>query len=118
MSSTAFAARFGIHRNTLPRYESGERSPTADFLLALCTEYNIQPNWLLLGREPKHWEDTGVTPAEKADHDVLSELTDLGEWLQELYEDNSKRKDWFEMELIDKIPLYKAWLKKRNQSRS
>ena len=43
-----FGARFGISRNTVMRYESGERKPDSDFVAALCREYKVEANWLLL----------------------------------------------------------------------
>ena len=51
-SVAEFCRQFGIHRNTLPRYESGERTPDADFIAALCKHYSVNPSWLLLGEGP------------------------------------------------------------------
>lgn len=48
-SVAEFCRQFGIHRNTLPRYEDGKRTPDADFIAALCKHYNVNPAWLLLG---------------------------------------------------------------------
>lgn len=39
--------RFGISRNTVMRYESGDRKPDSDFIAALCQEYNVSADWLL-----------------------------------------------------------------------
>lgn len=49
----SFCNKLGIHRNTLPRYESGDRNPDAAFLEAICRHYNVSPTWLLLGEGPK-----------------------------------------------------------------
>lgn len=118
LSKNAFSKRFRVHINTLINYETGYRTPKADFLQALCEEYNVQPNWLLLGKGQKHWGEEGKPTSSAADQGALSDLTDLGEWLEELCEEEPERKSWFKMELIDKFPLFKAWLKKRNQARA
>lgn len=51
-----FCRQFGIHRNTLPRWESGERTPSAEFLTALVEHYGVDPSWLLLGEGNKDVE--------------------------------------------------------------
>ncbi|KAB2888880.1 MAG: helix-turn-helix transcriptional regulator [Desulfobulbaceae bacterium] len=61
-STADFCRRFGIHRNTLPRYESGERTPDADFLEAICRAYNVNPSWLLLGEGPMTGGVTTLQP--------------------------------------------------------
>ena len=48
------AKRLGIHLNTVGKYERGERSPDANYLIAFCLEFKINPNWLLLGIGPMH----------------------------------------------------------------
>lgn len=51
-SQEAFAARFGVHRNTLARWESGERTPDLDFVLRVVSELGIAPDWVLRGEGP------------------------------------------------------------------
>lgn len=48
-----FAQVFGIHKNTLARYEKGESLPDAGFLAQLCKAYDISPSWILLGKGPQ-----------------------------------------------------------------
>ncbi|HXH03651.1 MAG TPA: XRE family transcriptional regulator [Candidatus Competibacteraceae bacterium] len=50
-SRDQFASLLGVSRNTLMRYEQGERQPDADFLARLCRLCGADPGWLLLGRE-------------------------------------------------------------------
>lgn len=53
-----FAKSFGIHKNTLASYEKGGRSPSGDFLLALCQEEGVDPRWLLdSGGHPLYQRD-------------------------------------------------------------
>ncbi len=52
-SLTEFAAGFGIHKNTLARYEKGESLPDAGFLAKLCDIYRVNPSWILTGEGPR-----------------------------------------------------------------
>ena len=44
-----FAARLGVHYNTIRRYESGEREPDASFIRRLWERFGVEPNWLVTG---------------------------------------------------------------------
>jgi phage repressor protein C with HTH and peptisase S24 domain len=44
-----FADSLGIHKNTLIRYEKGERLPDSSLLLRICERYDVDPGWLLTG---------------------------------------------------------------------
>jgi transcriptional regulator with XRE-family HTH domain len=49
-----FADRLGVSRNTVMRYENGDRQPDAIFITTLCKAYNVNANWLLTGEGQKH----------------------------------------------------------------
>lgn len=50
VSQEAFARKIGVHKNTLIRYEKGERVPDALFLLGICERAKpCNPIWLLTG---------------------------------------------------------------------
>lgn len=51
-SLPSFAEKFGVHKNTITRYEKGESLPDAGFLQQVCTAYSVNPAWLLTGEEP------------------------------------------------------------------
>lgn len=53
-SRDTFAQLFGIHRNTLARWESGERSPDVDFLRAVAENKGLSLEWLLTGKGDQH----------------------------------------------------------------
>lgn len=55
---------------------------------------------------------------EKKSKFFIQELTELQEWLVEISEEEPERRSWFKMELKDKFPLFKEWLKKRDQATS
>ena len=44
-----FADQLGVGKNSLIRYESGERSPDADFVARVCQLFDVDPRWLVLG---------------------------------------------------------------------
>jgi len=54
-----FSDKFGVHKNTLSRYERGESLPDAGFLAQLCDRIKVNAAWLLTGRGPKNAEGTG-----------------------------------------------------------
>lgn len=61
-NQTGFGSRFGASRNTIMRYESGERTPDAEFIAAVCKHYGVNPSWFLLGEGPIY--RNGETPAD------------------------------------------------------
>jgi transcriptional regulator with XRE-family HTH domain len=56
-TQASFGDHFGVSRNTILRYESGQNDPPADFIAALCKHYRINPSWLLMGEEPMRTEE-------------------------------------------------------------
>lgn len=52
LTQREFAARLGIHKNTLGNYERGSRLPDAHFLLALMAS-GVRVEWLLSGQGGK-----------------------------------------------------------------
>ncbi len=116
VSKGAFADRFNIHKNTLINYETGYREPKAGFLSAVCEEFNVQPNWLLLGIGPKHWGEKEKTIKTDPEQDEI--FIDAQEWLNHISEEEPERKAWFKIELLEKFPLLKDWIKKRKEAES
>ncbi len=52
MSQIEFALRLDADKNTVGRYERGERTPDGDFLLRLRLEFDTNIDWLLTGENP------------------------------------------------------------------
>jgi transcriptional regulator with XRE-family HTH domain len=52
-TQTQFAATLEIHKNTLIRYEQEKRHPDSAFLVRLCEQYGVDPNWLLSGQSKR-----------------------------------------------------------------
>jgi phage repressor protein C with HTH and peptisase S24 domain len=59
VSREAFAARFGVHRNTLARWETGMRVPDLDFVRDIAAAFNIEPEWVLFGSGAMHRDPEG-----------------------------------------------------------
>ncbi len=49
-SRDEFAVALAVSRNTLMRYEQGQRRPDSEFLQRLCMSEQVDPAWLLLGK--------------------------------------------------------------------
>lgn len=57
-----FATRLGVDKNTVGRYERGERQPDADFLRKLCA-LGYNGHWLLTGEGPRLSDGSTPTAA-------------------------------------------------------
>lgn len=57
-SQDYFAQLHGIHRNTLSRWESGQRPPEYTFLQRITRHYGLSPKWVLLGEGPMFVAET------------------------------------------------------------
>lgn len=63
LSQKDFGSKFGITANTLRRYENEENPPDADFLVAVCAHYGVNPSWLLMGFDPMYPSETAPREA-------------------------------------------------------
>ena len=52
-----FSSKFGVSKNTIGRYESGQSSPNAKFLKKLCEVYDVNLDWLMYGTGPVHRQE-------------------------------------------------------------
>jgi len=70
------AEEFGIHRNTLARYEAGGRAPDGEILFAICRRFGASPAWLLFGIPPREAPTTpeAATRTNVVDVFVLRQL--------------------------------------------
>lgn len=113
-NSKAFAEHAGIKQATFHNYIKKGRLPTADALNNICNKYDVNLNWLVAGIGPKylgnHVED------KKVRSECFQEIAELQEWLADISREEPERRTWFKMELRDNFPLFKEWLKKREQA--
>lgn len=49
MTQTEFANRIGSMQNTITRYETNSRNPSASVIALICKEFNVNEGWLRTG---------------------------------------------------------------------
>ncbi len=120
MTQAEFGPKNGVSRNTVTRYELGEVPPNSIFLETLCKKYSVQPNWLLLGKGPKHWgEEQEQQPKPTSNGKVLVSnfedpfITDIKLFVNEMAGKDPSWRHWFKMELIRKIDVFREWWEPR-----
>ena len=59
LSQEALAERLGVSRQAVSRWESGQTSPDAATLAALCEKLRVSADYVLLGKEPGEGQSTG-----------------------------------------------------------
>lgn len=60
---TTFAERVGVPYSTMRSYLSGNRAPSAEFLVGSFTAFGVMPSWLLTGDLPmKRVDATDINP--------------------------------------------------------
>lgn len=52
-----FGARLGVGKNAISRIETAKSNVTDQMFLAICREYNVNPNWLRTGEGKMFSED-------------------------------------------------------------
>lgn len=90
-SQKDFAAAYGIHMNTLRRYEDGEREPSHEFLQNLIQTENLCPEWVITGEGAMYKDEASAPPkkaAEVARPDVRDEYIACLRQLADLQKEN------------------------------
>jgi len=104
VSRDDFASTLGVTRNTIQRYEIGERTPTVDFVVNLCDKFNVNTEWLIYGKEPKYRDGEIKQPPAQVDLEVLKDAVDTIEQVLEATGKTMKPED--KAEIIAKIYEY------------
>lgn len=74
------ARRLWFSRETTRRYFKTGR-PNLNFIVAFCQTYDVTPNWLIYGVEPKHWgtlKEVKDTPKVSIADDLYRKLSSEG----------------------------------------
>lgn len=58
LTQTDFGKRLGITKSTVVNYELGKSKPDIDVTRNIINEFNLNPLWLLEGKEPIFLEET------------------------------------------------------------
>lgn len=59
-SQKDFGSKYGVNANTIFRYENDQNPPNAEFISAVCSDYGVNANWLLLGEGNKDRDGAAV----------------------------------------------------------
>lgn len=104
MSTTEFAEKVGLSRQTMGFYLNGDRIPDAETLLRICEKCNISSDWLLgitndRNRQPCAVDELGLSP---------KIIDTIKEWHEYYDEDCSNSLDGLNMflEATLESPLY------------
>lgn len=76
LSQIDFATRLGADKNTVGRYERGERQPDSDYLVRIHSEFGISLDWLLTGQEGKQAVQPALPVSDAVDADFYGEVLD------------------------------------------
>jgi transcriptional regulator with XRE-family HTH domain len=88
MPQAEFAHRLGADKNTVGRYERGERHPDSEYLAAVRTEFSINLDWLISGEgEMRPGGAEAPRPAiEGAPAEIDTDLCgEISEYLSDIY---------------------------------
>ncbi len=74
-TTAAFARQLGVNQKTLDHLVKGERKPSVEVVVAICTKLNVSADWLLglseaknlKGDEAELWRKTAMASKRKLD---------------------------------------------------
>ena len=75
---------------------------------AVAEKYGISTDWIMTGKGPKKLE-------ERPKSRKFELLDEFEEWLSEEVRRDPKRKDWFELQLLDSFSAFSKWKQKREE---
>ena len=62
LSQTEFAKKIGSSQSTVSGCEKGKQRPDSELIKRICSEFSVNPTWLLFGTGPMYMEgDSGET---------------------------------------------------------
>jgi hypothetical protein len=77
----------------------------------LAEKYNLSAKWILEGTE-KQTNQSREEVNRKKKFDILNEIE---AWLDEITKKEPYRKEWFQAEIEDKFPAFKAWKEEKER---
>jgi transcriptional regulator with XRE-family HTH domain len=107
---TEFANICDIPYRSVQGYLRGERMLGGNTIIKICTQLNINPNWLLMGQGEIYREEQ---PKEKITT-FKSKL--FLNWLNQWWENaDEKHRNWLEIQLKRCFPEYTEWLSQQEK---
>lgn len=97
LSQELFGSRLGITKSSVSLLESGKNNPSEQTLKLICTEFNINYNWLLNGTEPMAAQNNISSMAR-----IDAIMTGENEFAKSTFKEFAKL-DKSEWELLEKI---------------
>lgn len=76
LSQIDFAARLGADKNTIGRYERGERTPDGDFLVRIQLEFGVSIDWLLTGSGTGSAQAAPASESGGVDEELFGRVTE------------------------------------------
>lgn len=106
-SQQAFAAKIGVHKNTLGNYERGERTPDAEFLSKLAN-IGVNTHWVITGEGAMSTEDGGrqdATPSASQAGQIAARTIQYGHIDPDLFSEviqiiRSKESQWRGVDIV------------------
>lgn len=109
---TQLAKFLGSTQPNVSRKKKEDKFP-AEWILKICINYRLMPEWLISGTGPKR-----ITDIEKKAELEFPILEELNDWLKEVTFNDPARKDWFRVQVEDFFPKFKNWLKRKEKKDS
>ena len=136
-SRDSFAERYNLSKQTVLRYESGTSIPDIGFVVQLCEEYGITPNWLIFGENYERDKKGKIQEATESQQPAEEQKsrkkgivkTSAKEWalmldfdyFERLFDMFRKRtpalRGWFQIEIVTRFPEFTEWLDDEAASR-
>lgn len=84
---------------------------SANWAYELEKKYGLLTGWILTGKGPKR-----IGGEERRDkYPIIGELE---EWILEEIKKDPKKKDWFEVHLLESFPKFEKWKQRKEESES
>jgi transcriptional regulator with XRE-family HTH domain len=100
LKSNELAEICNISQGSISGLENGKSYPSAETLINLINNTDIDICYLLTGKKIKH-------------KSKIRFLLDIEEWIEEEIEKDAKRKDWFEIQFQELFQGFKEWKLKK-----
>ena len=111
MKAIEFAKICEISQGSLSGLENGKSYPSAETLINLIRKTDIDIDWLLTGKKRVKVErNFKKSSNDGRNFEILDELE---EWITSEIKDNPKKAIWFEIQLQELFPKFKAWKERK-----
>jgi transcriptional regulator with XRE-family HTH domain len=91
MTQRALAEAVSMRETSVSQILSGEQAPKAETIAAICQHLRVHPSWIMLGIEPRYFEDSAsnLSPVQPA-----QALLGVDHWLNEMRDTTPDERAW------------------------